>query len=137
MIELHKEADPVAELEGLFAALPADKMLGPTLERLRGRMRCSEETAGTLRRARLGRNFIAHEGAAVGDISLAREGDILVHATRLRSAVLDLADGDNIVSRWGYSIEEPRGYLPLDLINAYPEMIDEWVFGHFEDLPAL
>ncbi|MFE2033033.1 hypothetical protein ACFXBB_07175 [Streptomyces scopuliridis] len=137
LVEMHREADPVATFEDLVATLPADKMLGPTLQRLVGRMDCSAETVDTLRRARLGRNVIAHEGAGIGNVSLAREDRILAHAARLRSAVSDLADGDNIVSQWGYRIEEPRGYLPHDLINAYPKMIDEWVFGHFEELPVL
>ncbi|MEE1774880.1 hypothetical protein PUR25_02095 [Streptomyces sp. JV181] len=42
--------------------------------------------------------------------------------------------GDNIVSQWGFHFEEPRRSLPQDLIDAYPQMIDEWVFGHFGNL---
>ncbi|MFJ8073827.1 hypothetical protein ACIQ7Q_07795 [Streptomyces sp. NPDC096176] len=134
LVEVHQNADPVATFEEIIAALPADKMLGPTLHQLTGCMPCSTETMDVLRRARKARNFIAHEGADVGDISTAREKRILAHAGRLRSAVSDLAAGDNIVSQWGFHFEEPDWSLPRDLIDAYPRMIDEWVFGHFGKL---
>lgn len=134
LVEVHQNADPVATFEELITALPADKMLGPALHQLTGHMSCSTETMDVLRRARKARNFIAHEGADVGDISAAPAKHLLAHAGRLRSAVSDLAAGDNIVSQWGFHFEEPNWSLPRDLIDAYPAMIDEWVFGHFGKL---
>ncbi|MFE4305685.1 hypothetical protein [Streptomyces sp. NPDC056891] len=134
LVEVHQNADPVATFEEIIAALPADKMLGPTLNHLTGQMSCSTGTMDVLRQAREGRNFIAHEGANVGDISTAREKPILAQAGRLRSAVSALVAGDNIVSQWGFHFEEPNSSLPQDLIAAYPEMIDEWAFGHFGSL---
>ncbi|MBT2545314.1 hypothetical protein J7E99_32610 [Streptomyces sp. ISL-44] len=134
LVEVHENADPVATFEDIIAGLPADKMLGPTLQQLTGHLSCSAETMDALRRARRARNFIAHEGAGVGDISVVRERHILAHACRLRSAVSDLAAGDNIVSQWGFHFEEPRWSLPRDLVDAYPKMIDEWIFGHFGNL---
>jgi len=134
LVAVHQNVDPVATFEDLIAALPADKMLGPALHQLTGHMSCSTETIDVLRRARKARNFIAHEGADVGDTSAARAKHLLAHAGRLRSAVSDLAAGDNIISEWGFHFEEPNRSLPRDLIEAYPAMIDEWVFGHFGNL---
>ncbi|MFD0064145.1 hypothetical protein [Streptomyces sp. NPDC056690] len=134
LVEVHQNADPVATFEEIVAALPADKMLGPSLHQLTGHMSCSTETMDVLRRAREARNFIAHEGADVGDLSAARAKHILAHVGRLRSAVSDLAAGDNIVSQRGFHFEEPNWSLPRDLVDAYPAMIDEWVFGHFGNL---
>ncbi|MFE0448141.1 hypothetical protein [Streptomyces fungicidicus] len=134
LVEVHQNADPVATFEEIIAALPADKMLGHALHQLTGRMSCTTETMDVLRRAREARNFIAHEGADVGDLSAARAKHILAHAGRLRSAVSDLAAGDNIVSQWGFHFEEPNWSLPRDLVDAYPAMIDNWVFGHFGSL---
>ncbi|MGW6239750.1 hypothetical protein [Streptomyces sp. NPDC055094] len=54
----------------------------------------------TLHKARQARNWIAHEGASIGDIwSVDRDG-ILQQAVELRTAVTDLALGDNIISQW-------------------------------------
>ncbi|GHF36377.1 hypothetical protein [Streptomyces griseosporeus] len=133
LIEAHDDADEVASFDAIVAALPKDEVLGPTLRRLIGHMTASEELADILQRAREARNLIAHEGAGVGDISVVRERHILEHAARLRSGVRDLAAGRNIVSQWGYHLEEWRQSLPWDLINAYPKVIDDWVSGHFGD----
>ncbi len=134
LVEVHQNSDPVATFEDLIAALPADKMLGPALHQLTGHISCLTETVDVLRRARKARNFIAHEGADVGDISSARAKHLLEHTGRLRSAVSDLAAGDNIISQWGFHFEEPNCSLPRDLIDAYPAMIDEWVFGRLGNL---
>ncbi|MBQ0850210.1 hypothetical protein J8N05_18610 [Streptomyces sp. BH-SS-21] len=121
----------VMDDDGMITSLPVDKMLAVTLSRLTGKISTSDEIMECLRRAKEARNFIAHEGASVGHISVVRERHILGHVRRLRSAVLDLAEGDNIVSQWGFHFEEPRQSLPQDLIDAYSQMIDGWVFGHF------
>lgn len=86
-----------------------------------------------LDRARSARNFIAHEGADVGSV-WARPDVILRHVVKLRAAVADLVAGDNVVSEWVYGLEEPHQSVPRDLIEAYPAMIDDWVFSHFGGL---
>uniref|UniRef100_UPI003C7A4028 hypothetical protein n=1 Tax=unclassified Streptomyces TaxID=2593676 RepID=UPI003C7A4028 len=135
LVEMHeKKEEIVMDDDGMITNLTKDKMLADTLVRLTGKLSTPDETMQVLRRATKARNFIAHEGASVGDISAVREQHILAHARRLRSAVLELAEGDNIVSQWGFHFEEPRRSLPQDLIDAYPQMIDEWVFGHFGNL---
>ncbi|GLW10093.1 hypothetical protein Misp01_52220 [Microtetraspora sp. NBRC 13810] len=64
----------------------------------------------------------------------AKSNQILDHIIRLRAAVADLAHGDNLISQWCHGIEEPKESLPRFFIEAYPSMIDEWVFGHFGEL---
>ncbi|MFD5435141.1 hypothetical protein ACFWJ4_23710 [Kitasatospora sp. NPDC127067] len=94
------EADPVAALQDSLAALPPDKMLGPTLRDLGDRLAHSTSwNVDVLDAARAARNFIAHEGSNVGDIHAVHARQILGHAARLRAAVSDLAHGDNIGSR--------------------------------------
>lgn len=134
LVEMYESGVEIDMEDDMITNLPADKMLATTLNRLTGKVSSSDEIIDVLRRATKARNLIAHEGASVGDISAVRESGILAHARRLRSAVSDLADGDNIVSQWGFHFEEPRQSLPQDLIDAYPQMIDRWVFGHFGGL---
>ncbi|MFD8321632.1 hypothetical protein [Kitasatospora purpeofusca] len=129
------EADPVAALQDSIAALPPDKMLGPTLRDLGDRLAHSTSwNVDVLDAARAARNFIAHEGSNVGDIHAVDARQILGHTAQLRAAVSDLARGDNIVSLWVFGIEEPRASSPGHLIDAYPSMVDTWVFGHFGGL---
>ncbi|MFI6658133.1 hypothetical protein ACIBL8_21720 [Streptomyces sp. NPDC050523] len=127
-------ADPVADLQQAIATLPNDKLLGPTLQDLNGHMPSSAETADLLHAAKKARNFIAHEGAGAGYVSDLSREHIIKNASRLRTAVADLARGDNIVSTWCHGIEEPREPAPKHLIDAYPQMIDAWVFGPFGSL---
>ncbi|MEU0071292.1 hypothetical protein ABZ027_17355 [Streptomyces sp. NPDC006332] len=129
------QADPVLGLQEIIAGLPQDKMLGGTLRDLLSTSLGSRTTDfDLLDGARKARNFIAHEGASIGTISSARRGDILEHAVRLRAAVSDLASGDNVVSQWCFHLDEPNESLPRMLIDAYPTMVDGWVFGHFGGL---
>ena len=129
------QSDPVLTLQEVIDGLPPDKMLGATLKDLATRERLvSPADKEVLSEAREARNFIAHEGAILGPVSSARSEAILAQAVRLREAVMNLAAGDNLVSRWIFSIEEPHARVPVEFANAYPAMVDRWVFGHFGDL---
>lgn len=129
------QADPVLGLQEMINGLPPDKMLGGTLRDLANTSLGSRTSDfDALDGARKARNFIAHEGASVGSISAVSQGDILGHAARLRAAVADLALGDNVVSQWCFHLDEPKDSLPRMLIDAYPTMVDGWVFGHFGGL---
>ncbi|MET9463170.1 hypothetical protein ABZY05_50925 [Streptomyces canus] len=97
-------------------------------------MPSSARTADLLHAAKEARNFIAHQGAGAGYVSDLTRDSILTHASRLRTAVADLARGDNIVSTWCHGTEEPREPAPQHLIDAYPKLIDAWVFGTFGSL---
>lgn len=127
--------DPVLSLQQAIDAAPADKMLGGTLRDLANHLLGVQSAgAAVLDKARQGRNFIAHEGASVGAIWTADRDRILGHAIRLRVAVTDLALGDNVISQWCHGIDEPSESPPTLLIDAYPKMVDDWVFGHFGGL---
>ncbi|MEU0105550.1 hypothetical protein ABZ313_09275 [Streptomyces sp. NPDC006251] len=128
------QADPVLTLQEAIDAAPADKMLGGTLRDLANHSGVPSQGVDVLDKARRARNFIAHEGASVGAIWTADRARILGHAARLRSAVADLALGDNVISLWCHQIDEPKESRSTFLIDAYPQMIDEWVFGHFGGL---
>ncbi|AUI60399.1 hypothetical protein [Amycolatopsis sp. BJA-103] len=125
-------ADPVLTLEQVFASLPKDKMLGGTLQDI---MQLSigndSSTAALLDKARRARNFVAHEGAAVGAIWLLRKQAVVQRASLLRSAVSDLAAGDNLVSSWCHEIDE-REPAPQGLKADYPAMVDKWVFSSLD-----
>lgn len=126
------EADPVLSLEEAASRLPADIMLGRTLGDLGSRtdMGLTQDMLAALTRARLARNYIAHEGAAsLGDLYSYNVQRMLDALRILRDRVRELAEGDNLVSAWVYQIEEPREPAPL-LVGAYSELVDDWVFGH-------
>jgi hypothetical protein len=128
--------DPVLSLREAVASVPRDKMLSATLNDLTNHTLGGFDSADVdvLDRARDARNFIAHEGAAVGPMWAVRSNHIIDHLTRLRAAVKDLALGDNIISQWCHGIEEPKEPMPTFFIKAYPAMIDKWVFGHLAEL---
>ncbi|MET7305263.1 hypothetical protein [Embleya sp. NPDC005575] len=67
----------------------------------------------------------------MGEMWSASRRHLIEHARRLRGAVADLAAGDNLISQWCFGIEEPGEPQPRHLIDAYPAMVDAWVFGHF------
>jgi hypothetical protein len=126
------ETDPVLSLEQAIAKLPKDKMIGGTLQDiLRCRVGDDSATAELLDKARSARNFIAHEGVAVGAIWGLRTKAVIHHANLLRSAVDDLVAGDNVVSAWCYEIEEKEP-APQVFKAAYPAMANDWVFGQLD-----
>ncbi|MFZ4299936.1 hypothetical protein ACOZE3_18720 [Streptomyces cinereoruber] len=129
------QADPIMELQEIISSLPSKKMLGNTLKDLASSsLGAHTSDFDLLDRARKARNFIAHEGASTGSVMEARMNGILAQAVRLRSAVAELAGGDNIVSQWCFHIDEPNQPVPRALVDAYPAMLDDWAFGHFGGL---
>lgn len=128
------QTDPALTLEEVFAAVPADKLLGGTLHSLATHAMGQTMDMSTLHKAREARNFIAHEGASIGDMWSANSDRILRHAVKLRSAVKDLAHGDNIISQWCHRLDEPHELPPTDWIKCYPETVDTWVFGSLRAL---
>ncbi len=126
-------SDPVASLAEIFNGLPSSpKMLGGTLEKIRAKAEAFGVTEAQLQalvKAKDARNLIAHEGIDIGPLYTVRPRDIVQVLQRLRSAVADVAAGDNIVSTWIYYNEEPREPVP-HIRSTYPDLIDRWVFGH-------
>ncbi|AJF69118.1 hypothetical protein [Streptomyces vietnamensis] len=80
----------------------------------------------TLHKARQARNWIAHEGASIGSTWSVNRARILQHALKPRTAMTDLALGDNIISQWCHGLAEPRTPPPRDWINGYPDVVVAW-----------
>ncbi|MFE1731240.1 hypothetical protein ACFW6X_13890 [Streptomyces bacillaris] len=133
LITVH-QADSALTLEEIVAAVPADKLLGGTLNSLAAHAMGRTMDMSTLHKAREARNFIAHEGASIGCMWSANSDRILRHADKLRAAVRDLAHGDNIISQWCHGLDEPHELPPTDWIKRYPETVDAWVFGSLRAL---
>ncbi|MFJ7902388.1 hypothetical protein ACIQ6V_18160 [Streptomyces sp. NPDC096198] len=129
-----QEADPAMTLEEAIASVPGDKLLGGTLHGLAAHAIGQTMDMDTLHKAREARNWIAHEGASIGNIWSVDSDRIAQHAVRLRAAVTDLALGDNIISQWCHGLSEPHEPRPMDWINSYPDTVDTWVFGHLRRL---
>jgi hypothetical protein len=131
---LKETDDPMASL-ALIAAMKT-KLLGPTIKELKTFPHFTADDIERLDKARGGRNFIAHRGASIGSVTHAKAQTIIDQARDLRSAVADLAQGDNLVSKWIYEIEEKRG-APAQIQQIYETWIDNWVFEAFDDFIAL
>ena len=107
------------------------------------------EDLSKLHAAREARNFLAHEAASFdihnrpsGSIREAVAGktsyalnDLVAHLERTRDQVRHLARGDNVISRWCFAAAElGKQAPPYDLIDAYEDMVDRWVFAPVSDL---
>lgn len=128
------EQDPDASLDELVANLAADRMLGGVLHDLKTRFPelggSQAEVHQVLNAGREGRNFVAHEGGLLSDLESPREV-LAEHLSRLRFAVWDVAQADNIVSAWAYEICEKEP-APRHWIAEYPSRVDSWIFGGVE-----
>lgn len=79
-----------------------------------------------LRRGANARNYIAHEAAE--GLTYDRPEDRAEHLQKLDSAVRDLVEADNLVSRWSYAIQEKEAYVPI-IRSSYPADAHRWVMG--------
>ncbi len=129
-----EEGGGAVPFEEAVAQVPADKLLGGALHSLAAHAMGRTMDMDTLHEARQTRNWIAHEGASIGAVCSADRDLILQHAVKLRTAVTDLALGDNIISQWCHGLEEPHDPPPTDWINSYPDAVDTWGFGHLRGL---
>jgi hypothetical protein len=127
------EAHPEESLPDAIVSLSKDKLLGSTITELSLFPMVKPHEITFLEKARDARNFIAHEGADFGYVWWVKERQIREHLVKLRAAVTDLAQGDNVVSRWVYEIEE-KERAPESFSNCYVSMVDAWIFGSFEDV---
>jgi hypothetical protein len=112
--------DPVLSLEELANRIPPDKMLHMTLQALANTPPgLSEDESSVLEKAKDARNYIAHEGAgAIGEITEYGGVQTKLNALRkLQAAVIELVNGDSIVSAWVYQIENPGERMPFMTAN--------------------
>ncbi len=130
-LESYIEGRPEATLPDAIASLSKEKLLGPTIATLKLFPEVTSGEVALLEKARDARNFIAHEGAAFGYVFHVKEKHLREHLSKLRVAVSQLAQGDNVVSRWVYEIEE-KEVAPRDFEFSYPVMVDTWVFNEVD-----
>lgn len=124
-------SDPVHSLEDLISRLPGNKPLYENIRNIKLKAEITgmtEDEGSALTKAREARNFIAHEGADFGSLYALKASTVQGHMVKLRSAVADLAIGDNIVSTLLYYADEPNEPIPY-LTTNYSDLIDLWVFG--------
>jgi len=105
-----------------------DKLLGVTINEMRGFPYFDADDVALLECAKNARNWIAHESAEIGPLSSASAGQIQKQLSRLHDELAVLIAGDNLVSRWVYEIEEKKA-APKAIQTAYPEWVAKWVFG--------
>ena len=106
-----------------------DRLLGPTLNEMKGFPEFNANDIGTLERAKDARNYIAHESAEIGSLSSATKKVIREKLIRLRDELDALVRGDNVISSWVYEITEKEP-APRGIQSEYPEWVSKWVFGH-------
>lgn len=105
-----------------------DKLLADTIRQLATFSELKAADVAVLDRARPARNFIAHEIADLGPLSGVSTNVLSDRTARLRSELAILVEGDNLVSRWIFEIEEKRP-APRGIQEQYPGWVSGWVFA--------
>jgi hypothetical protein len=129
VVSYEKTGDASAAPE--LAKTLKDEMLGRTLWNLGGLGKIGKGDITILEMAKDARNYIAHECAGIGDLYEIRANDIEERLERLQREVVVLANGDNMVSRWIYEIEEKEP-APRLIQDKYADYCVRWVFGDHE-----
>lgn len=127
-IAAHFQRSSDASATAELAKAMKDKLLGPTLNELKGFPEFTAADVAKLERAKDARNFIAHESTEIGSLSSATAKVICERIGRLRTELSALASGDNLVSAWVYEISEKEP-PPRGIQSEYPEWVSQWVFG--------
>jgi len=130
LVEHFRETDDASASLELVARLK-DGMLGRTIDALRDVAGVKPEDIPALERARDARNFIAHESADVGALYMLSPRRIEERLGELRVQLEALAQGDDLVSRWVYQIEEKEPAARW-LMTDYARVMQGWVFGDHE-----
>jgi hypothetical protein len=121
------DVDATLQLAGTLS----NSMLGASLCGLRSFPAFDATDIARLNKAREARNFIAHKGADIGCLTV-RGKHIVENIKKLREEVTNLTDGDNLVSRWIYEIEETEP-APHGICQDYPCWVDRWVFRSIDE----
>ena len=101
------------------------QMLGHSVRRLKEEFHPSEYTLETLNTAKDSRNVIVHD--ATSAIMNAKVDAIKNAAIMLHKHVVNVAEGDNIVSAWHYEIQNKK--QPTNkMTTSYIDDVVEWVF---------
>jgi hypothetical protein len=127
----HLEQNGEVSISAINAVAMAikNKLLGPTLADMKKFPDdFTADDLALLERAIKARNFIAHECADIGPLSSASAKHILEQQERLRNEVEALTDGDNLISRWIYEIEN-REPAPWGFQEDYRTLVQQWIFA--------
>jgi hypothetical protein len=111
-----------------LVATMKEKMLAGTLAELETAVPITPKDIELLERAKDARNFVAHEGGHIGHFWNTTAQHINAQFDLVRVEVRALADGDNVVSRWQYGIQEKEP-APIGMCEFYPSALEDWVFG--------
>jgi hypothetical protein len=117
-----------AEATFAAAAVAKDRLLGKTIEGMAKISAVTPEEIHGLTKARIARNYIAHECGKIGSFHDLRVEHIAEAFAAFRPAVIDLARGDNIISIWYLAIQEKRA-APEWMTETYEARVLNWIFG--------
>ena len=118
------------DVEATFAAAAAakDLLLAQSIAGMTKTSYVTTNEVELLTKARLARNYIAHESGKIGPINQLHAKNIADAFDTLRPAVIDLAKGDNVVSVWNLAIQE-RLVAPEWMTQTYDARVLSWIFG--------
>ena len=119
------DADAAVQL----VAAMKDPMLADLFKELNKLYPITPENLDTLDKARVARNFVAHDGGRIGPLVDTSTKAIQEQLDALRPHVKDLAAGDNLVSLWEWGLVETWEEPPYGYFRYYPAAIEAWVFG--------
>jgi len=115
------------------AAVAKDRLLAKTIEGMAKISVVTHEEIDALTKARIARNYIAHESGKVGSLHHLRAKHIAEAFAALRPAVIALAKGDNVISVWSLAIQEKQP-APEWMTQTYEARVLNWIFGEpFEE----
>lgn len=127
LAEMAKVTDDASTILAAAAAAK-DCLLHQTINGIRKINAVTREEIDDLCKARLARNYIAHESGKIGSFHNLKDRHIAEVFSTLRLAVIDLAKGDNVISIWDFEIQEKLA-APEWMIEAYEERVLNWIFG--------
>lgn len=105
-------------------------MLGPAVKRFEKLGDLTPGHIDTLRSAKTARNYVVHEAAQ--PLVAGQSGKRLsVDLTVLRENVYSLAEGDSMVSRWSFEIQERHEPFP-HWARSYARDVANWVLEPLE-----
>lgn len=138
VLRCDKLADKYRESEDVSATVTLarelrDPMLGQTVNQMQTRSGFSRADVQLLEEAKEARNWIVHECADIGDLADVPVQLVSERLANLRRKLRCMIDGDNVVSRWVYEIEEGEP-APDGIQSDYPSIVDEWIFRPPRDL---
>jgi hypothetical protein len=104
------------------------RMLGPTTKHIHKNVSFSDREAEIIDKARRSRNYIAHQGASLGELTILPAEEIIEQLKNLVPHVKNLAKGDNLASEWSYCLNEKEP-APSSFMQQYEQLVMNWIFG--------